>query len=337
MFDARQANPRIASLIILIALILPSAALLALQNQSPPAPQKPGQPVSNQPGAAPANQTPPVPAPPPGIPLYVSPGIVQLIQQKLISFGFAVPSVSGAWGETSSAALMKFQQKNGLDAGGDLDELTLHALGMPEVLRGEVPAGGDAQVSAQAAATGGGQLHASPRLARLIQTKLTEAGYPTDNVFGIWMAGSESAARNFQKASGLDITGTLDLRIIHALGATSSLMEPKPGKLPSDSVAQVLPDKAIPFTGAPIAIGPAGIKQIQAALQQRGHREVTADGKWSDSLSASLKRFQEAQKLEATGSVNLRTLRALGFANPLSDVDQAPARTQKPTKELEAQ
>ena len=55
-------------------------------------------------------------------------------------------------------------------------------------------------------------LSARGRLA-LLQTKLTEAGFPTDNVFGIWMAGSETAARNFQKAKGLDITSTLDLRI----------------------------------------------------------------------------------------------------------------------------
>jgi F-type H+-transporting ATPase subunit a len=33
--------------------------------------------------------------------------------------GFPVPSVSGAWGDMSSAALAKFQAKNGLDAGGD--------------------------------------------------------------------------------------------------------------------------------------------------------------------------------------------------------------------------
>ena len=161
-----------------------------------------------------------------------------------------------------------------------------------------------------------------------MRNKLTEAGYPTDNVFGIWLAGSGDAARNFQKAKHLDITSTLDLRIIHALGLTSSLTEPKPGKLPSDSVAQIISDKAIVFTGAPLYIGPAGIRQIQLALQQRGYRESVPDGKWTEQNAQLIKKFQEAQKLELTGSINLRTLRALGFKSPLAELDQsAPSPT----------
>lgn len=319
-------------LLMAVTLLAPLAAL-ARQNQTPPAPQRPGQPAGgNQTPAAPGNQTPPAPPPPPGVPLYISPGIVQHIQQKLLSLGLAVPTISGAWGDNSSAALAMFQAKNGLDPGGDLDELTLNALGMAQVLQGEIPAGADAPVSAQALSTGGAQLHASPRLTRVIQNKLTESGYPTDNVFGIWMAGSETAARNYQKAKSLDITGTLDLRLIYALGLTASLTEPKPGKLPSDSVAQVLSDRAVTFTGAPLTIGPAGIKQIQTALVQRGYKEVAIDGKWTDQMAASLKKFQEAAKLESTGSVNLRTLRALGFNNPLAELDQAAPAPAKPTK-----
>ena len=79
---------------------------------------------------------------------------------------------------------------------------------MPQVLQGEIPPGADAPVTAQAASSGGGPLALSPRTTRLLQTKLTEAGFPTDNVFGIWLAGSEIAARAFQKAKGLDITST---------------------------------------------------------------------------------------------------------------------------------
>ncbi len=327
----------------LAVFITNTAAVLARQNQTPSAPQQQGQPAPagnqspatprNQSPAAPGNQTPAAPAPPPlSVPLYVSPGVVQQIQQKLLALGYAVPSVSGAWGDTSSAALAQFQQKNGLDPGGDLDELTLGALGMGQVLQGELPDGGDAPVTAQAAATGGAPFHASPRLTRLVQNTLTDAGHPPDNVFGVWLAGSETAVRNFQKTKSLDITGTLDLRLIHVLGLTASLAEPKPGKLPTDSVAQVLSAKAVAFTGAPISIGPAGLKQIQSALQRRGHKEIVVDGKWSDSLSASLKKFQEGQQLEATGSVNLRTLKALGFASPLMVVDQAAPVIGKPGK-----
>jgi hypothetical protein len=332
-YERRRAVRQRCSIAILlaglcVAFILGTvSSASARQNQSPPGPARPGQP------AAATNQTPAEPAPTPGIPIYISPGIVQFVQQKLVSMGFPVPSVSGAWGDTSSAALARFQAKNGLDAGGDLDELTLVALGLPQVLQGELPPGAaDVAVSAQAAATGGAQVQVSPRLARLLQNKLTESGFPTDNVFGVWLAGSDTAVRNFQKAKSLDITATLDLRVIHQLGLTSSLLDPKPGKLPTDSVAQVLSDKAVAFTGAPIFVGPAGIKQIQTALVARGFKEINTDGKWTEQSTAVLKKFQEAQKLEVTGSVNLRTLKLLGFANPLADLDQPGAAPTKPTK-----
>ena len=110
------------------------------------------------------------------------------------------------------------------------------------------------------------------------------------------------------------------------------MLDPKPGKLPTDSTVPILSDKAIIYTGAPITIGPAGIKQIQLALQQRGFKEVVIDGKWSEQASGALKKFQEAQKLDQTGSVNLRTLKALGFNNPLADLDQAAPAAPKPTK-----
>jgi hypothetical protein len=321
----------LAAAVCLAAAFIPVAAQTP-QNQSPTSPQKPATPATggNQtPGAPPAPAEPP---PTPGVPIYINPGVVQLVQKKLVSMGFPVPSVSGAWGDLSSAALAKFQAKSGLDAGGDLDELTLVALGMPEVLRGDLPAGAEASVSAQVEATGGGQMCASPRLTRLVQSKLTEAGYPTDNLFGIWMAGSDTAARNYQKAKGLDISASFDLRLLNALGVISSLLDPKPGKLPTDNVVPILSDKAIIFTGAPISIGPAGVKQIQQALQKKGFKEVAVDGKWSEAASTALKKFQESQKLEQTGSLNLRTLKALGFNNPLAELDQAAPAPSKPTK-----
>ncbi len=48
------------------------------------------------------------------------------------------------------------------------------------------------------------------------------------------------------------------------------------------------------------------------------------DRKSSDAMSAALKKFQEAQP---TGLLNLRTLRALGFNNPLADLDHPSTKS----------
>jgi peptidoglycan hydrolase-like protein with peptidoglycan-binding domain len=290
------------------------AQLLVAQNQTPAKPQAP----ANQSAAKPAE-----PAPEPGAPLYISPGVVKLVQQKLVEMGYPVPSISGAWGEHSAAALAQYQRKQGLDPGGDLDERTLTALGMPEVLRGEVPPGGDTPVSESAAATGGAPLSASPRLTRVIQHQLTKEGFPTHNVFGIWIREIDNSARNFQKAKGLDITNTLDLAVIHALGLLDSLTTPAPGKLPSDDIVQLLDEERLLLTGAPITVSSVGIRQVQNALDEKGFDDIKPDGRWSEETSAALKKFQQDQKLEPTGLLNLRTLRALGFTNPLAELDKA--------------
>jgi peptidoglycan hydrolase-like protein with peptidoglycan-binding domain len=316
-----------------------SPSLLA-QNQAPAKPQAPARPGAqgNQSGTTPTNQAatkPTEPALVPGAPLYISPGIVRLIQERLIAEGYPMPATSGAWGDNSAAGLAEYQRKKGLDPGGDLDELTLTALGMPEVLRGEVPPGGDAPVSASAAASGGAPLAASPRLTRVIQHQLTQAGFPTHNVFGIWIREIDNAARNFQKAKGLEITNTLDLQLIHALGLLDALTNPQPGKLPSDSVVQILSGETVLMTGTPITVSGFGIRQVQQALVQRGQKAVVVDGKWSDATSAALKAFQEEQKLEPTGLLNLRTLRALGFANPLAELDRPTGATGKKPPSVE--
>jgi peptidoglycan hydrolase-like protein with peptidoglycan-binding domain len=150
-------------------------------------------------------------------------------------------------------------------------------------------------------------------------------------VFGIWISAIDNAPRNFQKAKGLDITNTLDLQMIHALGVLDSLQNPQAGKLPSDSIVQILAEETLLLTGAPISVSSFGIRQVQNALIQRGHKDLKADGTWAEATAEALKKFQDAQKLEPTGSLNLRTLRALGFTNPLAELDQ-PSPPAKPTK-----
>ena len=211
--------------------------------------------------------------------------------------------------------------------GGDLDELTLLALGLPQVLRGEVPPGGEAPVSASAAASGGAPVSASPRLTRVLQNKLTEAGFPTaQRVRHLDRGYRQRRRETSRRRRGSTSPARWTCRSFHALGFTDSMLNPKPGKLPTDSVgAGARPSARCLLTGAPIFVSAPGIRQVQTALQQRGHKDVVVDGKWSDALSAALKKFQEAQKLEPTGSLNLRTLRALGFDQPAAAARSAVA------------
>jgi peptidoglycan hydrolase-like protein with peptidoglycan-binding domain len=55
---------------------------------------------------------------------------VRAVQQKLIQEGYDVGSADGQWGPKTSSALRKFQQDEGIQASGQIDQQTLQKLGV---------------------------------------------------------------------------------------------------------------------------------------------------------------------------------------------------------------
>ena len=58
---------------------------------------------------------------------------------------------------------------------------------------------------------------------------------------------------------------------------------------------------------------PERYKEIQQALIQRGYLQGEPTGAWDPASSDALKRFQQDQKIEATGKLNSLSLIALGL------------------------
>lgn len=56
------------------------------------------------------------------------------------------------------------------------------------------------------------------------------------------------------------------------------------------------------------------IKQAQTILKQRGFYAGEQTGKLSDETRAGLKKYQEAEKLKVTGTLNRLTLEKMGIA-----------------------
>jgi peptidoglycan L-alanyl-D-glutamate endopeptidase CwlK len=54
---------------------------------------------------------------------------VRTIQQKLLELGFSLGSIDGSYGPMTQNAVAAFQQAQGFDATGFVDEQTMHALG----------------------------------------------------------------------------------------------------------------------------------------------------------------------------------------------------------------
>lgn len=65
--------------------------------------------------------------------------------------------------------------------------------------------------------------------------------------------------------------------------------------------------------GAEPTVGPSTVRQVQQALNQKGYDPGNVDGRWGEETSSAVRNFQQAQGLEPTGELNMRTLSALGI------------------------
>ena len=66
------------------------------------------------------------------VPLQLTAGQIAQMQQKLNEQGFSAGRTDGLWGPDTSAAVTRFQEKNGLRPSGRFDQDTLRALGMAD-------------------------------------------------------------------------------------------------------------------------------------------------------------------------------------------------------------
>src|SRR5688572_16759073 len=83
-------------------------------------------------------------------------GFVSQVQEKLRDLGFDAGPVNGDFGTKTQAALAQFQLSRTIPAGGQLDDLTLQALGVDRQ-QAEAAAGGTAPEGSttEGTATGG--------------------------------------------------------------------------------------------------------------------------------------------------------------------------------------
>ncbi|MBQ1272777.1 MAG: spore cortex-lytic enzyme [Clostridia bacterium] len=127
---------------------------------------------------------------------------VRQIQTALKKQGYYNGSVDGVYGSQTRAAVRKFQAAKGLTVDGICGNATLSALGI-----------GGSSTSLRKGSTGSG--------VRQVQQKLSNWGYYTGKIDGIYGSGTESAVRKFQRNNGLTSDGICGVKTLSALGLSS--------------------------------------------------------------------------------------------------------------------
>ncbi len=127
---------------------------------------------------------------------------VRQIQTALKKLGYYTGSVDGVYGSQTQAAVRKFQAAKGLTVDGICGSVTLSALGI-----------GGSSTTLRKGSSGSG--------VKQVQQKLSNWGYYTGTIDGIYGSGTEAAVRKFQRNNGLTADGICGVKTLSALGLSS--------------------------------------------------------------------------------------------------------------------
>ncbi|MFM7423820.1 MAG: peptidoglycan-binding protein [Elainella sp.] len=230
------------------------------------------------------------------------------LQQRLSGLGYYHGPVTGYFDISTQEAVRQFQQANGLAADGIVGTATLSALD-----------GYGASQSSQTAPAGGGtlQLYDSGSQVSSLQEQLSQLGYYTGSLTGVFDDTTQAAVVNFQRARGLatdGIVGSATLAALSQPSATSAPVSPTytatgstPAATPSDGLLQ---------------LGDVGseVSDLQSRLQTLGYYDGPISGSFGSQTQTALLAFQQAQGLTADGIAGPQVSAVLGGVNPTPSV-----------------
>ena len=228
---------------------------------------------------------------------------VQQLQQAIMKAGFTVVGgADGIFGVLTATALKSFQNANGLETSGVVDEATAGALAT--VVDGSVDAGHDPTTTTSPLL---GLRHGSIGSdVKALQEALIAAGITVrggaDGVFG---PATRTALEQYQQSKGLAASGIVDEATANALASTGG------GSAPTSALVGLKAG----------ALGNT-VKQLQQAIIDAGIKvRGGADGIFGPATAAAVKEFQTSQGLAATGTVDQATAAALAAPAPVGVTD----------------
>ena len=147
------------------------------------------------------------------------------------------------------------------------------------------------------------------------QKMLKEKGLYTGAETGKLDPDTRAALKSFQSANGLKNTGTLNRATLEKMGIVLTDAQ-KQIPVSANSFASA-DDKASksdkPKRGAVFRANKEQIMQAQKMLKTKGMYNGEETGKLDDATREGLKKFQEANSLKATGTLNKVTLEKMGI------------------------
>lgn len=237
------------------------------------------------------------------------------LQSRLAAAGCYQGSADGVFGSVTKAAVVKCQQRNGLDPDGVVGPATEAALSRSSQT---VSQGFNTSDQNFSNGTYSGVLRQGDRGSGVsdLQRRLSSAGYYNGAIDGVFGQQTEDAVFSLQRARGLTADGIAGYQVTQAL-AGSSPTTPDTGYNPA-------PDTGYNPSGRQLTIGDSGsdVEDLQRRLQNLGYFNGTATGYFGTQTSDAVQRFQQDKRLPVTGIADARTLTVLGSTTAGNNYDR---------------
>lgn len=229
-------------------------------------------------------------------------------QEKLKMAGTYNGATDGKYNDDFRAAIKEYQDTNGLDKNGKLDEATLVKMGI-------------ALTDSQKGIESTDKSSDTPKRAAFRPTKdqisqaqkmLKGKGYSGEET-GTYSEELKTAIRDYQSANGLKRSGSLNRATLEKMGIELTESQMAMPANPNDLASADNKDGEKKKRGAVFRATAEQITAVQQKLKTAKLYNGEEDGKFNDDFRASIKEWQKMNNVKETGTLNKETLVAMGI------------------------
>lgn len=239
---------------------------------------------------------------------------VRTVQNRLKSLGYYTGSLDGKFGASTTAAVMQFQLRNGIEVDGVVGTVTCTVL----FSSGAVAAAPSTTPSYGTIPTRTLSLGDTGNDVRSVQNRLKSLGYYNGSVDGKFGATTRDAVVLFQQRNGLSVDGKAGPKTNAVLFSANAL----------PALTGTMPQMVIPSRVLRPGDTGADVLNVQWRLQTLGYYAGALDGLYGASTMEAVMHFQQRHGLTADGKAGPQTNALLfsGSAQP-SETGATPTPT----------
>lgn len=232
-------------------------------------------------------------------------------QEKLKSSGSYSGAVDGKYNDDFRASIKNYQEANGLEKNGKLDEPTLSKMGIE---LSDSQKGVDSGKSDSDGSTKSPSFRANKQQITEAQTFFKSKGTYSGEATGKYDDDLRAAIKTFQEENGLSKSGSLNRSTLEKMGIPLTDAQKAIPAKPSETASTSKDAGSDTNKRGPVfRASKDQISEVQRMLKSKGLYKGEETGQLNDETRAAIKEWQKANGVKETGTLNKETLEKMGI------------------------